>query len=171
MGRERLLGPDRFEALYEIARRDDVHAQFADRFDRPRIHAGDIRNVVAWRVLHRHALHPFQQIAQPTDEAIPSGVGLLLAREAIEVVALDCMDETPRLAACRNEVVPAPGRHLLRRGQARQPRRDRIRSLEVVEQPSVESILDERALHVRDRKRHVTSIQPGPLEPGRRRPS
>jgi hypothetical protein len=64
----------------------------------------------------------------------------------IEVVGLDRVHGLSRLAACRNQVVPAARRHLAAVVEARQRRAMGFDPWKSVQQPAVEALLAERAL-------------------------
>ena len=119
MGGVGRVGPHRLEPLDQVARRHDLDAQRAHRFDRPGVDPRHVGNRVAGRVFHRHPARPVEQLLQPGGELLAAGVGPLLAGQRVEVVALDRVHQPAGLAARRDEVVPAPRRHLAGRREAR----------------------------------------------------
>ena len=151
---QRFGGPQRLEPLHQVARRHHLDAEVAHRLDRAGVDPGDVGDVVAGRVFHRHSLHALQQSAQAIFEPVAARIRLLLAGQAVQIVTLDGVDEAARFTRRRNEVVPPAGGHLLAGRQPRQPRRDRIRALEVVQKPAVETLVCKGALHLGDWQRH-----------------
>ena len=113
MRRQRLVRPDCLEPLHEIPGRHDVDAELPHRLDGPGIHPGHIRNGVARRILHRHPLHPAEQLFQPDGELFAPGVRSLFARQVVEIVTLDRVHKPPRRALGWDQVIPAPRRHLV----------------------------------------------------------
>ena len=63
---------------------------------------------------------PASSVAEPGVELLASGVRPLVARQVVEVVALDRVHQPPRLALGRDQVVPAARGQLAagRRGPA-----------------------------------------------------
>ena len=78
--------------------------------------------------------------------------------QAIEVVTLDRMHQPARLSVGGDQVIPAARRHLVRAVEAGDTRRDGIGTMEVVQQPAVESVFLQRALDCINGQRHSLSI-------------
>ena len=99
-------------------------------------------------------LDPAQQVREPRFELLAAAVDQFLARQGVEVVPLDRVHQRPGLAFARNQVVPAPRGQM---GAAIDPGEaggDGIRAVEVVEQPSVETAVAQRALDGGNVERH-----------------
>src|SRR5262249_12843293 len=145
--------PCRGEALHEIARRHDFDAELPNELDGPGIDTGDVRNRTLGRVLHRDALRAGAEPLDPRLELIAPGVAFGRTGEMIERRGLDRVHEAARLALCRNEIKPAPGREVAALpADARDLDGNRIEAAEVVEQPRIEAFgaqrrLDRRYLH------------------------
>ena len=147
-------GPEGLESLHQVARRHHFDAEVAHRLDRAGVYPGDVGDVVAGRVFHRHFFHALQQSAQAIFEPVAARIRRLLTRQAVQIVALDGVNEAARFTFRRNEVVPPAGGHLPGGRQPREPSGDRVRALEVVQQPAVETLVCKGALHLGDRQRH-----------------
>src|SRR5262245_48323709 len=93
-------------------------------------------------------------MCQTVVQLLPSGIHSLVTGQLIEIVALDRVDETARLAVSGNEVVPAAGGHVLTAGQAGQACGNRVRSVKVVEQPAIQARVSQRVLHGGDVESH-----------------
>src|SRR5438094_23412 len=115
--------------------------QVPHRVDRARIDARHVRDRVARRILHGDPLRPGEQILEAAGELIALAVDAFAPGQVIQIVRLDRVDEFLRLAGRGNQVVPAAGGHLRAVVEAGQPPRNRVRSVEVVQQPGVEPIL------------------------------
>src|SRR4029453_19022056 len=86
-------------------------------------------------------------------EGFAPGVDVRLARQVIERMALDGVNERTGMARGGDEVVPAAGRHLAAIDSRQRPSNG-IRSVEVVEQPAVEPVFAQRRLHCANVERH-----------------
>ena len=144
VGRDRLRVPARLEPLHEIARGHHLDAARTDVLDRAGIHAGQVRNGALWRVFHREPPAAGEHAVQPGGERLPACVDQLFAWQLVEVVRLDRVHQLPRLPVGRNHVIPASRGHLAAAGEAGQRRGHRVGSVEVVEQPAVETVGCER---------------------------
>ena len=77
----------------------------------------------------------------------------------IEIVLFDGVNQAAGLAACRNQVIPPPRRHVDAAGQPGELLRDRIRAVEVVQQPPVEALGGQCPLNGGDIQAHWVSIR------------
>jgi len=154
VGRQRLIAPAGDEPLDQIARGDHFDSPPPNRLNRARVHAADIGDGVLGGVLHRNASDAVHQGIQPGPQRLAAGIELGVARQVVERMSLDRMDQGARLPLGRHEVVPAAGRHL---GaiDAGKTTRDGIRSVEVVQQPAVEAVFAQCGLHRVDVERHA----------------
>jgi hypothetical protein len=158
--RQGRLVPDGLELLHEIAGGDHLDSQLPNPLHCTGVDTRDVRNGAARRVLQGQPAAPGHERRQAAFELTPPGIGRLPARERVEVVTFDCVHERSRFTRSGNQIEPAPGRHLARAVEPRQARRNRVGAVEVVEQPSVESLGAERALDRRHIQRHAFSITP-----------
>ena len=101
---------------------------------------------------------PCEQRVEPGSERFAACVHELFAGQLVEIVRLDGVHELPGLAGGGNHVEPPARGHLAAAGQAGQGRRNGIGAVEVIEQPSVESVGGERRLHGGDVEVHHASI-------------
>ena len=167
--RERLIRPDCLESLHQIPGGHDVHAELANNLNRSSVDARYVGNGVARRILHRDPLHAAQQIFQSRFELFPSGIRTLVARQAVKIVTLDRVHQSPRLSLGWHQVVPTPGRQFRGSREIRQPRGDRIRAVKIVKQPAIEPLRLQRLLDCWNRQRHLLSIQAALLSIRRRK--
>ena len=138
------------ETLDKIARRDDFDSELSDELDRARIDASDVGDRAARRIFHRDALLICKQAANPGLQLVASGILFRCARQMVQSVTFDGVDETPWLRRSRNEVVPTSRRQMA----ALPPDRreldgNRVQAAEIVEQPTVEAIGAQRRLNGR----------------------
>ena len=101
---------------------------------------------------------PASRRLEALGQRVAAGVDDRRAGNAVQVVALDGVDEPGRRALARDEVVPPPGGHVARVRDAGQAGGDRVHPPEVVQQPAVKAILAERGLHCRDVERHEKRV-------------
>ena len=146
--------------------RYDVGAQPPHGVHRAAVDAGYVRDGAAGRVLHRQ-LPAADHRGQPRLQLFAPGVYAPPARQVVEHVALDAVDQRLRLAAGRYQVVPAARRQAAAAIQAGHRPRDRVRAVEVVQQPAVQPFLAQGVLHGADVDDHVSQYSRGPLRPAR----
>ena len=93
--------PAGFEHLHQIARGHDFNAKGTDQFDGAGIDARDVRIGVARHVLHGDGMLPLHQRLHAGLEFLPAQIELRLARQMIESVRFDAMEQLARLALGR----------------------------------------------------------------------
>src|SRR5262249_877101 len=77
---------------------------------------------------------------------LPAEIDVLAAGVVVEDSRFDPMDQLARLAGCRDEVEPAPGRVDIGRN-GKHPASEHIEAAEVVEQPAVEALVTKAGRH------------------------
>ena len=87
-------------------------------------------------------------------ELLPSGIRRLGAGEPVEVVTLDGVDKSPRLAGGGDQVIPPPRRHVRPPDKAGEPGRNRVGPVKIVEEPAVQAVRTQRTLDGRYIKGH-----------------
>jgi hypothetical protein len=135
---ELLRRPHRLERLHEVPRRHDLHAPGLHRLRRPGVHSRDVRDGTAGRILHRHALHPGEELGEPRLELVAAAVDDLPPRQQVEVVAFDGVHEGARFALPGDQVIPAACREVGAAVHARQAGGNRVGAVKIVQQPSIE---------------------------------
>ena len=110
----------------------------------PRVDPRHVRHGCLRRVLERDRLHALEHRAELLVVVAVAEIRELLAGEVIELANLGRVDQRDRLAACRDQIEPrslrpAVGRH--------EPQRDRVLAVAIVEQPGIEVLHGEQALH------------------------
>ena len=133
----------------QIGARNDLGAHRAHQLHRPRVDARHRRDLVSRRILHRDAPRAAQDAAELAIAHAPGRVRGHGARDSVEGVRFDRVDELLRLSARGNEAVPAAAADASR-VEAEYPVRDGVRAAEIEEQPSVELLLLQGSLDPRE---------------------
>ncbi len=128
------------------------------QLDGARVDARDVRDGAVRRVLHRHALDAAEQLGEAGLQLRASRVDDLRAGQVIEIVTLDGVHQRPGLAGCRDQVEPAARGQVPGAAHSREAVRDRVRALEVVEEPCIEPIGFEGLLDGADVDGHIRPI-------------
>jgi hypothetical protein len=137
--------PDGLEVLDEFGARRGLDAHRADEFDRAGVHARDVRDVAHRRILHgdlgrvaaRARARGRERVAEVRVELLPAEVDEAAARERVELLGLDAVDDLGRLALGRYEVEPAARGELVLVEQE-DAVGERVAAAEVVEEPAGE---------------------------------
>ena len=144
-----LLVDERLELLDEVGGRDDLVPEAPDDLDRSRVDDRHVRNIVERRILHGELLRLAEHLLDGRVELSPGAVESLLAGERVEPRGLDRGDEADRLPLRRNEVEPAPRRHLLEI-ETEHAVREMIAVVEIAQQPAVDALFLESSLNLLD---------------------
>ncbi len=151
------VAPHGGKTLHEIPGRNDVDPQPPDELDGAGVHARDVRDRAARRILHRDAMDAIEQPAETLLELLTAGVSIGRAGEVGQRVGLDRMHELAWLAVGQDQIEPSPGRQVAPlTSHAGHIEGNRVRSAKIVQQPTVESFLDEGSAnggHIKGRSR------------------
>ena len=109
------------------------------------VHRRYRRDLVARRVLHGHATGAAQDAPELAIPNPPGRVGRRGARNSVQRVGLDGVDELLRLPARRHVAVPAPRADPVRI-EPEHAVRDGVRAAKIVEEPAVQLLLLQRGL-------------------------
>ncbi len=155
---KRVVVPHRLKPLHQIAGRLDLDPAAAHEIHGPGVDARHIRDGAVARVLHRHSLHPAQQLRQPRVELLSTGIDVLAARQRVERPPLNRMHQAGRLARRGHQIEPSARRHLGAVGGSQQPCSDGIGTVEIVEKPAIQVRSPEGFLYSCHVKRHEKSV-------------
>ncbi len=135
---ERLGRPARLKRLNQLGRGGDFDSEAADQLDGAGIHHRDIRNGAKRRVLHGHAAHARQKLAQSGHLLRPARIGDLVARQGCNHSGFDAMLEAHRFALGRDKVIPT-ARRRARRRKPKDAVTERVAEVVIEEKPAVEA--------------------------------
>ena len=90
--------PACLEKLYQIAGRDNLRSKGAHQLNGSGIHAGHVRVGVARHIFHGYPPSAVDQAGDSGFQFLPAQVDLLRARQSVECVRLDTVDELAGLA-------------------------------------------------------------------------
>src|SRR5580704_6733752 len=156
-----LAGQGRLEMLNQIGGRDHLDSHRADDFDRARVDARDVRNRAPGRIVHRDSARAAERRAQSFQHFIVRAIDDLFGGERVEPMRFDGGHYCARLAVGRDEAEPSTGRDTVA-GEAEDSIRKRVAHAEIVEEPSVELRVAERASDFVEARRHQSALKRAP---------
>ena len=138
------------ELLDQFGGTCDLDALRAHEFDGPGIHHRDIGNRAERRILHRHAVQPFQRAAR-VRRAVPASWNTCsFSPGSASIMPASIRCTRPRGSPVGgDQVIPAPG-DMPRRMKSEHPVSQRIALVMIEEQPAVKLLAPQRFLNAED---------------------